>query len=158
MSMNNNLQPKLLDPELQKKIAIALKPPQEDYWAPTKSGFQKFYHNFIKPNMFLLIFILIIIILLFYRYRSVKHNRISQDKLNQPHENMYDIHETLNTSINKTDVKLTKQETEDYKKILLYLYDLNKEKLREPPLKNNNFAYPMYPYHKGGSLKPPHNR
>ena len=66
----------------------------------------------------------------------------------------------------KEKVSVSKKDVDDYTKLLMYLYEKQKDSLREPIHKNYSdrmkparitepkFAYPIYPYTKGGSLSP----
>ena len=158
--MNNNkrLKPNLIDPLIGKKIVRTLKPPQEDYWAPTKNSFQTIYQKYIKPNTVLIILLVIFLIWLFWRYRLIKNQRqISPSKLVTPANDL--VKQTLCSG----DVQ---ENTNEYANLLLQLYNQQKEQTREPRVKQFNnrvqpakidqpkFAYPMYPYAKGGSLAP----
>lgn len=145
--MNKQVKPNLVDPMLQKKIFKTLNPPVEDYWAPTKNSFQNFYKNFIRPNIFLIIFIIVLALLLYYRYRVVKTER-EQRELQKVYDNNHN-----DKNINAEDL------VEKYQDVLLYLYNQQKETMREPKIKKTlpeNFAYPVYPYK--GSLSPSNNR
>ena len=171
--MNNNkrLKPNLLDPLIEKKIIKTLKPQKDDYWEPTKKSFHSFYQNYIKPNMSLVIFVIVIILFLIYRYRVIKKEReIKQTE--KIHENMYVIPKGNNV------LHYRDQNSEDineYTKMIMHLYNQQKENMREPDNRNNitnrtnrtnrnsklnepKFAYPMYPYAKGGLLAPSGSR
>jgi hypothetical protein len=168
--MNNNkrLKPNLLDPIIEKKIIKTLKPPQEDYWAPTKSSFQSFYKNYIRSNMMLVIFIIIIIMFLIYRYRVTKRERETK-QLEKIYENMYHTERSVIPEKQQA-IQLPKNDVNEYTNLLLALYNQQKENLREPNIKKFNdrmnpalnngpkFAYPMYPYAEGGSFVLPEHR
>ncbi|AGF85213.1 membrane protein [Moumouvirus goulette] len=150
--MNKQIKPNLVDPMLQKKIFKTLNPPVEDYWAPTKNSFQNFYKNFIRPNIFLIIFIIILALLLYYRYRVVKTER--EERELQKIYNGNNNNGKDNKNIEVDDL------VEKYQDVLLYLYNQQKENMREPKIKKQNlpekFAYPVYPYK--GSLSPTNSR
>lgn len=159
MNTNKRLKPNLLDPIIEKKIIKTLKPPKEDYWAPTKNTFQSFYQNYIKPNIALVVLIILFIIFLLYRYRTIKKNREQKETTNN------------NTNCNTNEcykyVEKTKEpdpKVKEYAEALVSVYNQQKEALREPKIgnfssrmesapKQPKLAYPMYPY-KGGSLIP----
>ncbi|AGC02053.1 hypothetical protein H012_gp406 [Acanthamoeba polyphaga moumouvirus] len=151
--MNKQIKPNLVDPILQKKIFKTLNPPVEDYWAPTKNSFQNFYKNFIRPNIFLIIFIIILALLLYYRYRVVKTER-EQRELEKIYNGNNNNNNNNNKNIDVDDL------IEKYQDVLLYLYNQQKENMREPKIKKQNspenFAYPVYPYK--GSLSPSNSR
>ncbi len=160
MNINKRLRPNLLDPVIEKKIIKTLKPIQPDYWAPTKNKIQSIYLNFIKPNIFLLLFIFFIILLLIYRYQTTKKDREKRE-LEKNYENLDD--DNKNNSIKN---KMPKKEINEYTNLLLQLYNHQKENLREPLAKKSSkskytmspkHAYPMYPYD-GGSLAPSNSR
>ncbi len=135
------LKPKLVDPIIGKKIIKTLTPPKKDYWEPTKNTCQSFYQNYIKPNIIIIIFIIFVLILLFYRYRVVKEERENK-KLNIVITEQY-------VPVNNKSAN-TNNYQDEYAKLLVYLYNQQKEKLREPLISNNpKLAYPMYPYSKG---------
>lgn len=158
MNNNKHLKPKLLDPIIEKKIIKTLKPVKEDYWAPTKNGFRTAYENYIRPNFFLVFFIILIILFLIYRYRIISNRRQiakiekSLDTLDGSQVSSYTIDKKNHSNTNN----------DNYTELLLYLYNDQKEKMREPPTKSNNispkFAYPMYPYARGGSLSPSNSK
>ncbi|AEQ32585.1 hypothetical protein [Acanthamoeba polyphaga mimivirus] len=146
--MNKPLKPNLVDPIFEKKIIKTLNPTVQDYWAPTKTGLKYLFQNFIRPNILLIIFLIIIALLLFYRYQVVKNNREIK-KLEQMYSDKSNINIDVNTDINNS--------VDKYKDVLLYLYNQQKETMREPKTKKkhnitDNFAYPVYPYK--GSLSP----
>jgi hypothetical protein len=142
--MDKRIKPNLIDPVLEKRIIKTLNPPKEDYWGPTKSGFHSFYNEYIKPNFFFILLFIFFILFLIYRYRMI--NRAKQDNpINQIHQ-PYIKHHPLN--VMSSDIK-------QYNDMLLQLYNQHKELLREPKKETSdkaNFAYPMYPYGKGGAL------
>lgn len=176
--MNNykHLKPNLLDPIIRKKIMKTLNPPRQDYWAPAKLNCRSFYENYMKPNVGLVIVIIIIILFLLYRYRVIKKERDNREL-----EKILETDEPLLSSIQvvtnnsgppakiqnqkNTAKNLSKKELDDYTNLVLQLYGQEKEKLREPSPRYNHsnaghnqsspkFAYPMYPYAKGGTLAP----
>lgn len=159
MNHNKRLKPKLLDPILQKKIIKTLKPPKEDYWAPTKNVFQIFYQDYIKPNIYLILFIILICILLLYRYRMTQRER---EKNNTVVVNHYHTEPTKNSVDTNILPELVQNQTVNtYTDIVMNAYNQQKEDLREPLIsrketdsKGPKFAYPMYPYAKGGTLTP----
>jgi hypothetical protein len=160
--MNNSkrLKPNLLDPDIEKKIIRTLKPPKEDYWGPTKNMFQIFWFDYIVPNKYLVLFIIFIILVLIYRYQIIRKNRINPNQSSQQQQI-----QTPSCSTN-SNIKNANDEAD----LLLYAYNKQKEASIEPqPIKQNmrsnhksygyerkksGFAYPMYPYVKGGSLAP----
>lgn len=180
MNYNKHIRPNLLDETLKHKIMKTLNPPKEDYWAPTKNIFQKFYQNFIKPNIYLVIFIIIVLILLLYRYRVTKYNRNKNETFSSLQN--YEINYEINPEINQTDKtnqqinylinqtcqpdQFDQPNVSEYSEAIMNIYQQQKEKLREAAIKNKtkknsspnkqrlNFAYPMYPYVKGGTLTP----
>lgn len=147
MNNSKHLKPNLVDPLISKKIIKTLDTSKENYWEPAKNSFWSFYQNYIRPNIFLIIVIIVILILLLFRYRIIKNNRETK---------------TTNTPIiqhQPTSKKST--DTQEYADLMMHLYNHHKEILREPnntqDLTQKNpiqFAYPMYPYAKGGSLAP----
>ena len=188
--MNNNkrLKPNLLDPIVRKRIVKTLNPPVEDYWAPTKNTAQTFFQKYIKPNVGLFIVIIIFILFLFYRYRMIKKNRETseieklynqQNEHQNQHQNGHDnpADQAIVTVVHHNEPNKDnppgknqpdpKKETDDYTRLLMYLYEQQKDSMREPIHKNYSsrmkpaktigpkFAYPMYPYAKGGTLTPP---
>ena len=72
------IKPNLADPLLEKKIVKTLTPPNEDYWGPTRTGLNKFYHKFIKPNWGLVVVLILLACFLIYRYRYIKDIRDEQ--------------------------------------------------------------------------------
>ena len=126
MNIRKYIRPNLLDPMLERRIIKTLNPAKPDYWAPTKNVAKNFFQNFVKQNIWLIIFIVIIILFLIYRYRVIKKNR-----------------ELIVT--NQPDIK-----SNNYSTMIMEAYNIQKERLREPKIEqnppNNNFAYPMYPY------------
>jgi len=189
--MNNNkkLRPNLLDPILEKKIIKTLKPPKEDYWAPTKNIFQNIYQNYIRPNVYLIIIIVIICLILLYRYRMIRNDRAKKiDEMNQSHAyNHQYLQENFQSNIVQPVIvqpaivqpSVAQQNSvlDQYANMVLNVYNEQKEESREPRLKKINermkpakikgsntdsikrqpgprFAYPIYPYAKGGILTP----
>ena len=174
MNVNKNVRPDLLDPIVEKKIMKVLNPPVEDYWAPAKTGLRGFYHNYIRPNVWLLVFIVIIILILYYRYRKVKADR---EKEQYEDLKTYNSHHVGGTNTLFGDYKQaakkysspkynrskynTNHKSKEYTDFLVDLYNANKEKLREPLQiqpqiqpriqSQPQLAYPMYPY-QGGTL------
>ncbi|AZL89263.1 hypothetical protein QKC54_gp0569 [Megavirus baoshan] len=149
--MNKPLKPNLVDPIFEKKIIKTLNPTVQDYWAPTKIGLRYLFQNFIRPNILLIIFLIIIALLLFYRYQVVKNNRETK-KLEQMYPG-----KSNNNNNNNIDASADINSVDKYKDVLLYLYNQQKETMREPKTKKkhditDNFAYPVYPYK--GSLSP----
>lgn len=142
--MNNvkQIKPNLVDPLLEKKIIKTLNPPKDNYWAPAKNGLYDFFHNWIRPNIWLVVIIIVLVLFLIYRYRIIKRER----EIKQLQE-LYNLQPTV--QINDP----PKQEIDQYVKSLLAYYNQQKELIREP--KSNNgpkLAYPMYPYAQGGAL------
>jgi len=145
-----HLKPNLIDSTLRDKIIKTLNPPKEDYWAPTKTSVKSIFEKYIKPNYLFFLIILVLIFFLIYRYRIVKADREKAEM-----EKYYKSIQDTNSLPPSSQV-----EQLDTASILLHLYNLQKENMREPPLakKDNNlqtepnFAYPMYPYTKGGTL------
>lgn len=147
MNVNKPLKPNLLNLEFEKKVIRTLSSNQVDYWAPVKKESKNFYQNYIRKNIYLVILIVIIIILLIYRYFTTKKkretNKIEQILEKEPYVNQY-------------------IDPSPYTDLLLELYNQDKEKAIEPKIKgsrlksvsNPKFAYPMYPYTKGGTLSP----
>lgn len=133
MNINKRLKPNLIDPIMEQKIIKTLKPP--DYWAPTKNVFNEFYKDYIRPNMVLIIIIIFICMLLFYRYWTIKNERI-----NEPPKKAQPIlqYPTLNKS--QSDL------------LLEYYYKQKEASLEPKPVKSMQLAYPLYPYSKGGTL------
>lgn len=129
--------PNLIDSRIHRKISKTINPVKSDYWGPVKSTSKSFYCRFIKPNFFMLVIIFIIIIVLFYRYKSVKKERV-----------------------NKPVVKSNETKEADF---LMKYYSKEKESAREPIVKYFNkhmdpapipkMAYPLYPYTRTGTLE-----
>lgn len=162
------LKPNLVDPELIRKIKKTLRPPQEDYWEPTKNTFQTLYDNYIVPNISIIIVIIIIIVILVYRYYMVKRER-EQKKLMQKNtpkqqiNSQYNLQQQYNSQYNLQQQQMQMQPqlpivNEDQKQAVMNLYNQTKEAEREIAVQKRNnkhgFAYPMYPYVKGGTLTP----
>ena len=164
--MNNTkrIKPNLVDPIIEKKIIKTLAPPKEDYWAPTKNGFQTFYQTYIKPNMAFVIFILLVIVFLIYRYHTVKKDRKRQElenimgssqNNNQPINNVFVNNRAINTSVNNTlsqkntsvqnQNSIPKKEVDEYAKLLLSYYNQQKEISREPLPKTNLTRHDLNP-------------
>lgn len=155
MNYNKHIKPNLLEPIISKKIIRTLNPPKEDYWEPTKNTMTQFYHNYIFPNILLILFIIFVLILLFYRYRITKKER--EDK---PQENFKSelpiINQENSSKISETMYMYPNAQT------LFDTYNFQKEEAREPQIKKFStrvnpaprFAYPLYPYTKGGKLSP----
>ena len=153
--MNNNkcIRPNLLDPIMKKKIIKTLNPPVEDYWAPTKSGAKSFIENYIKPNIGFFIFVILVILFLFYRYRVIKKGRERSELENQLNGEIIEPVPIQSNNIISTN---------DYSQLLMYLYEKQKDSLREPIHKNFSsrmlpakphtqeakLAYPIYPHAK----------
>jgi hypothetical protein len=159
MNTNKYLKPNLLDPIIEKKIIKTLKPQVEDYWAPTKNGFRTFYENYIRPNYFLIIFIVLILLFLIYRYRIIKKRRENTE----PDKDFISPPNKINTNSGNNKNSPNK-DIDEYTKLLMHMYNQQKEEMREPPIKHLNdntnpkFAYPMYPYAQGGTLAPSTNK
>ena len=169
---NRHIKPNLVDPIIEKKIIKTLNPPREDYWAPTKNILQSFYQNYIKTNIPLIIFIIILILFLIYRYRSVREQRGQEYQNIDPTQPIVSVpqqpllHERAIDKPN--DKSLSKKDTNEYTNLFLALYNQQKETMREPPVRNISnrmnpapiprFAYPIYPYGRGGSLAPSGSR
>jgi len=163
------LQPNLIDPIIGKKIVKTLNPPIQDYWKPTKMTFLSFYQDYIKPNIYLVIFICIILILLLYRYRVIQTERENNEHMsnieNNTATNIVSVttptHSRAIVSVPKPKVSVIQKE---HANALLQLYDKQKEdsrdnetvasSLKKFKYKKPRLAYPMYPYTKGGSLVP----
>ena len=162
MNNNKHLKPNLIDPLIERKIMKTLKPPENDYWKPAKSSFKSFFEVYVKPNIGLVIMIVIIIIFLIYRYRIIQKEREARE-LEMTYKKIYGIEIPVNNQIQQNNQNKIQQkntaEINEYTDLLLQLYNQQKEKLREPRIKNQTkFAYPMYPYAQGGSLAPSNNR
>lgn len=160
---HKRLKPNLVDPILQQKLMKTLAPPKEDYWAPTKNIFQIAYQDYIKPNIWLIILVIILLLLLLYRYRTIQNSRYKEnDKSSINNLNTsYTTNQTVVEPINQK--KQRNNSINEYAELVMSAYTQQKEDLREPPIiknnrqfqsnkKNSSFAYPMYPYIKGGSL------
>ncbi len=159
MNNNKHLKPKLLDPIIEKKIIKTLNPVKEDYWEPTKNGFRSAYENYIKPNFLLVFFIIIVILFLIYRYRIIRNRRelVETEKKYKITDNM----PSQSSIIDNKNQNQSEYASDEQTQLLLHLYNKQKEKMREPPIKNSKspqFAYPMYPYGHGGTLTPSHSR
>lgn len=144
MNTNKQLKPNLVNPIVKEKIIRTLNPPKEDYWAPTKNVFQSFYQNYIKPNIYLILFLIFLIVLLVYRYRIIK-SRKTQNKSNTDIANKKDKPENIN---------------DEYIDAAFQIYKQQKDEYYEPKLKSKNksgYAYPMFPY-QDGTLMPPGSR
>lgn len=155
MNKNKRLKPNLLDPVIEKKIIKTLQIPKDNFWVPTKNSFVNCYNKYVKPNIYFIIFVAIVIIFLIYRYRVVKKKKDVR-KMEQVHD----------TQIKKVAGQndLSKKDIDDNIQTLLYIYNQQKENLREPTIENarkkisnSKLAYPMYPY-EGGTLAPSGNR
>lgn len=156
MNQNKKLKPNLLDPLLEKKIIKTLTPVQDDYWGPTKNFLKNVFEKYIKPNIFLIIIIIIIVILLIYRYRITKKDRQKKETMN---------HESRENIVHDNKDELIKKQINDYANLVLAAYNRQKEDEREPIVNHRfiskksdstmNFAYPMFPYAKGGTLMSP---
>ena len=164
MNNNKHLKPNLIDPLIERKIIKTLKPQENDYWKPAKSGFKSFFEVYIKPNIALVVIIVIIIIFLIYRYRIIQKEREARE-VEIAYKKMYGIETSTNDQEkqqpnNKNNIQQKNAaEINEYTDLLLQLYNQQKEKLREPRIKNQaKFAYPMYPYAQGGSLAPSNSR
>lgn len=152
MNKNGRIKPNLLDPMIEKKIVKTLQIPKDNFWVPTKNSFVNCYKKYMRPNIFLIIFIIVIIIFLIYRYRVVKKKKL-----------IVQICDTQNKkSTGQND--FSKKNINDNIEALLYVYNQQKENLREPivegrrkKINNSKLAYPMYPY-EGGTLAPSGNR
>lgn len=155
---HKRLKPNLVDPILQQKLMKTLAPPKEDYWAPTKNIFQTTYQNYIKPNIWLIIFIIVLLLLLLYRYRAIQNSRYKNNDDSQTTTQI--VVQPVQQVHQKKEIK---NSINDYTNLVMSAYNQQKEDLREPPIpkinrqfqptkKNSGFAYPMYPYTKGGSL------
>lgn len=187
MNNNKHRKPNLMDPLIEKKIIKTLKMPTEDYWAPTKSTFRSFFREYIRPNISLIIFIVIIILFLIYRYRTIKHERENRE-IEKIYETAYGFpygnpsikhidhidhidyagYKIPQINKNTQSKQISKKNIDEYTNLLLNAYNLQKENMREPNIKKinnrinpaptNNFAYPMYPYGRTGSLAPSGSR
>ena len=184
MNINKRLKPNLVDPIVVQKIVRTLNPPKQDYWEPTKNVMHSFYTNYIKTNFGLIIVIIIICIFLVYRYRVIKSKRenepITKKQINcqqqqncQSQQNFQPLDNCPQQQNCQSQQNCQLQQNsdpniEEYKKLLVTLYNKQKEDLREPPIKNFNkrmipaqaprLAYPMYAYVPGGSLAPSGSR
>lgn len=152
MNANPYLKPDLLDLNVRRKIMNRLKPPQEDYWAPAKSGFRTFFDNYIKTNIMLVVIIVIIILFLIYRYRITK-----KDREIKAIENFYSKQLNDNKQPNS---KNSNDPTNNCAELLLQLYEQQKDKMRDDTIakkaKNESkMAYPIYPYSSEGELSSP---
>lgn len=157
MNINKKLKPNLIDPKCRTKLTRTLNPPQQDYWKPTKNVLQTIYADYIRPNFWFFVFVAIILIFLLYRYRVIQNQRIEE-------KFMID----QNTK--------AKSSEHIYSDIALNIYDRQKVKSHEPridtsvpntqvrwaqikevepTIQSPKFAYPMFPYAKGGTLVPP---
>jgi len=159
MNINKRLKPNLLDPKCRTKITRTLNPPREDYWKPTKNVFQMVYADYIKPNFYFFLFVGVFCVFLLYRYRIIQNQRL---------EEKFILAQNTKTETNENILT--------YSDIALNIYNQQKEKSVEPRVKtvaNNRinwapvkereptqpqFAYPMFPYAKGGTLVPPTSR
>ena len=147
--------PNLIDPIFQKKIVTRLTPPPlEDYWAPTKDHAHSIWQNIIKPHILLMLVIICIIIFLLHRYLNIKKKK-HDEPLKTTKDNLFEN-------------KYSNNKEEDDFKLMLYLYNKQKDSLREPVVrlkssrafKDNNkteMAYPVYPYG-SGDLSPSRKR
>ena len=109
--------PKLIDPVFEQQMIEKINPIKTDYIDPVNRVLSWLYRNYIKPNMMTIIVIIIIVLLLFYRYRTVKKNKETKE-----------IELALGYSSDET----TSSETSKF----MDFYNLQKELLREPRLKN----------------------
>ena len=161
MNMNRRIKPNLIDPKITRKISRTINPPEKDYWGPTKSTAQAFYENYIKPNFYFFILVILFICFLIYRYRIVQDQRFESEY------------------IDMEQLPLEPAKPITYTDMLMDIYKTSKELSYEPKIntskrtnrvewaqgtnQNDNlnrynqfqpkFAYPIYPYKKGGSLK-----
>lgn len=179
MNINKHFKPNLLDPIVKKRIVKAMNPPKDDYWAPTKTTARSFYQNYIKSNIGFFIVLVIFILFLFYRYRIIRKNRVTSEiektyKLqDDPNVIIYNTEPKIEHEFNqppKKDIHISQKDMDEYAQLLMYLYEQQKDSLREPinknyssrmkPAKPNGpkFAYPVYPYANGGTLTPSGNK
>ena len=163
MNINKRLKPNLLDPKCKIKITRTLNPPREDYWKPTKNVLQTIYADYIRPNFYFFLCLGIFFVFLMYRYRVIQNQRL-EEQFNLTQDTKVESNENIIT----------------YSDIALNIYNQQKEKSVEPrvntDIPNNRvkwapikevepigpigsigpqFAYPIFPYAKGGRLVPP---
>lgn len=181
------IRPNLVEPILKQKIVKTLNPKVEDYWAPTKNTAQSFVRNYIKPNMWFFIVLLIFGLFLLYRYRMIK--RKNEDIRSEASANTSDVTNSQLTKSNtdtensnstsasnsaysssasllpsstySSDTEISNKEAQEYANMIMYLYDKQKDSLREPINRNfsnrmlpakSKLAYPTYPYGKGSLI------
>lgn len=123
---NDFMKPNLVNPNLKKKIADVLAPPQDDYWAPAKDGAKSFYQYYIRNNMFTIIIIIVIILILIYRFRITREKK-------------------------RDNVPVLEREKVDPNivNIAVQEYNRQKENLREPQInvkKPSSKNFPIYAY------------
>jgi len=81
MGNHKKLKPNLIEPRVRDKLFKVLAPPkEEDYWEPTMSTIQQFYHHYIRPNFWLILVVIILLLLLLYRYRVIQNERINNEQ------------------------------------------------------------------------------
>jgi hypothetical protein len=108
---------KLIDPLFDQQILEKINPTKTDYIDPFNRVISWLYRNYIKPNMMTIIVIIIIVLLLFYRYRVVKKKKETKE---------------IELALGYSNDDDTPSETSKF----MDFYNLQKELLREPRLKN----------------------
>lgn len=147
----SNLKPNLVDSLIKKRIIKTLKPVPQDYWAPTKTTFRSLFESIIKPNLFFIIFFIVILILLYYRYHDTKKKR-KEESLDTTNKIVETDTFVEDFNIQCTDKKcVITPKIKNESNVLLSMYMKEKEKMREPYVKNiereisSKEAYPTYP-------------
>lgn len=68
-------QPNLVDPLLKQDIIEKMDSKYATMWTPVRALWLKLWHDYLKPNMWIVILFIILILFLIHRYRSVKKKR-----------------------------------------------------------------------------------
>ncbi len=181
MNMNKRLKPNLIDSKVTDKISRTINPPKKDYWKPTRNVLYVFYSDYVQPNFYFFLFVVTVLLFLLYRYRIVQDQRAEENfETGTNHvgicTDQFCENKPNYKANSKTDVQL-------YSDAVLDIYNKSKELSLEPRVrtsKNNDrvewapapgsksgskstskspkFAYPMFPFTKGGTLAPIPNR
>jgi hypothetical protein len=153
MNINKRLKPNLVDSKFTDKITRTLTQPQRDYWKPAKNLLQRIYQDWIEPNFYFFVFLFAILLFLLCRYRMIQTERLEKEIAG-------DFYEAPKNS--KDDVDLSA-----FSDMFIKEYTRSKEQSIEPSgaythqggmsnvsQKDQGYAYPIYPYSKGGKLVP----
>lgn len=97
----NDDDPKLVDSKIYKKVRKIVEKTNVPTWSDKmKEFFLNIYKNYIKPNMWFVIFLILLMIFLYYRYRYAQNQKLKEKKKNKKRKRLQKEQEYYQELIN----------------------------------------------------------